>query len=106
MSSVASDRQLVEEFIIPKERGRAFPVRAGQVLRVIEIEGGQTVDFNAFVSPDYCERFSAAELDFSLASIRAKAIHSGQTPRTSDPCSPSSRTRSERTTSCSRGAAE
>lgn len=64
MSGVTSERKLAEEFIIPKERGHAFQLRTGQVLRVIEIEGGQTVDFNAFVSPDFRERFSAGRTRF------------------------------------------
>jgi uncharacterized protein len=64
MSGLGTAPKLVDTFIIPKETGRAFHVRAGQVLRVIEVEGGQTVDFNAFVSPDYRERFSAGRTRF------------------------------------------
>lgn len=56
--------ELLESFVIPKETGRAFEVRAGQVLRVIEVEGAQTVDFNAFVLPELKERFSAGRTRF------------------------------------------
>ena len=31
----------LQEFVIPKETGRAFVVEKGQVLRVIEVEGPQ-----------------------------------------------------------------
>jgi uncharacterized protein YcgI (DUF1989 family) len=55
---------LVESFVIPKETGKAFEVRAGQLLRVIEVEGAQTVDLNAFVLPDLKECFSAGRTRF------------------------------------------
>jgi len=42
---------------IPKETGRAFPVRAGQIVRVVCVEGGQTADFNAFSMADPSEHF-------------------------------------------------
>jgi uncharacterized protein YcgI (DUF1989 family) len=54
----------VDRFTIPKETGRAFEVRAGNVLRVIEAEGPQTCDFNAFVLPSLGERFSAGRTRF------------------------------------------
>ncbi len=56
--------QLADAFVIAKETGRAFEVEAGQLLRVIEIEGPQTVDFNAFVLPDLGEHFSAGRTRF------------------------------------------
>lgn len=56
--------KLVESFIVPKERGKGFEVRAGQLLRIIETEGCQTADFNAFVLPDLRERFSAGRTRF------------------------------------------
>src|SRR5262245_51129134 len=34
---------LRESFVIPKETGRAFELHPGEVLRVVEIEGAQTV---------------------------------------------------------------
>ncbi len=55
---------LRESFVIPKETGRAFEVRAGELLRVIEVDGAQTVDFNAFVLPDLGEHFSAGRTRF------------------------------------------
>ena len=55
---------LLDSFVIDKERGRAFELRAGQRLKVIEIEGPQTVDFNAFVLPGLREHFSAGRTRF------------------------------------------
>jgi uncharacterized protein YcgI (DUF1989 family) len=66
---------LREEFVIPKERGRAFEVYAGEVLRVIEVDGPQTCDFNAFVLPDFKEAFSAGRTRF----------FTGAHPRKGDP---------------------
>ncbi len=48
---IAEDRSLQklrQEFVIPKETGKAFIVKRGQILRVIDIEGPQVADFNAF----------------------------------------------------------
>ncbi len=56
--------ELAESFIVPKEKARAFPVYEGQVLRIIEVEGPQTADFNAYVLPDLSERFSAGRTRF------------------------------------------
>jgi uncharacterized protein YcgI (DUF1989 family) len=55
---------LSESFVIPKETGKAFQVHAGELLRVIEVEGAQTVDLNAFVLPDLKECFSAGRTRF------------------------------------------
>jgi uncharacterized protein YcgI (DUF1989 family) len=59
-----TEPRLLDSFKIPKERGRAFEVRPGQRLKVIEVEGPQTVDFNAFVLPDLREQFSAGRTRF------------------------------------------
>jgi len=53
-----------ESFVVPKETGKAFEVHAGQLLRVFEVEGAQTVDFNAFALPDFGEHFSAGRTRF------------------------------------------
>ena len=41
-------RELLQEFFIPKESGRAFVVEKGQILRIADFEGPQVADFNAF----------------------------------------------------------
>lgn len=43
--------------IVPAERGLAFPVRAGEILRITCHEGPQTCDFNAFALDDPTEHF-------------------------------------------------
>jgi uncharacterized protein len=50
---------LVRNLVVPQERGLTLTVRRGQLLSVIAAAGPQTCDFNAFVLPDYRERFSA-----------------------------------------------
>jgi len=53
----ASIRQLRRELVIPKETGKAFLLKRGQILRVIDIEGPQVADFNAFNREDPREMF-------------------------------------------------
>jgi uncharacterized protein YcgI (DUF1989 family) len=40
--------RLVRRLIIPRESGKGFIVRKGQILRVVAIDGQQVCDFNAF----------------------------------------------------------
>lgn len=49
--------KLVEEFIIPKAKGRAFIVKRGQIFRIICIEGPQCADLNIFNLYNPKERF-------------------------------------------------
>jgi uncharacterized protein len=60
-------RTRVEDFIVPVRSGRAWPVRAGQVCRIVAVEGPQVVDFNAWNLHNPRERFWAA---------RTKQLHS------------------------------
>lgn len=57
---MAEQKDILDEFVIPKKSGRAFEVRKGQILRVIAIEGPQVADLNAFNLHDFSERFSAS----------------------------------------------
>ena len=41
-------RSLVEQFVVPIRSGRAWPVLAGQICRVVVVEGAQVADFNAW----------------------------------------------------------
>ena len=43
-----SERETVLEWTLQPGTGKAFEVRAGQILRIEQIEGGQCVDFNCF----------------------------------------------------------
>lgn len=62
--TVSASTELLENFVIPKETGKAIEVHEGQTLRVIEEEGGQACDFNAWVLPDLREYFSAGRTRF------------------------------------------
>jgi uncharacterized protein len=53
-------RALVDRFIVPIRSGRAWPVRAGQVCRIVVIEAAQVADFNCWNLSNPRERFWAA----------------------------------------------
>lgn len=48
-------RKLVETIRLEPGTGKAIELRAGQILRIEQVEGGQCVDFNAFNLHDYKE---------------------------------------------------
>ena len=41
-------RSLVEQFVVPIRSGKAWPVMAGQLCRIVVVEGAQVADFNAW----------------------------------------------------------
>lgn len=53
-------RTRVESFVVPIRSGRAWPVRAGQLCRIVVIEGPQVADFNCWNLHNPRERFWAA----------------------------------------------
>jgi uncharacterized protein YcgI (DUF1989 family) len=53
-------RALVDRFVVPIRSGRAWPVLAGQLCRIVVIEGPQVADFNAWNLHNPRERFWAA----------------------------------------------
>ncbi len=54
-----------EDFVLEPVSARALPIRAGEVLRIIQEEdGGQCVDFNAYNLADYKEHFDAGRTRF------------------------------------------
>lgn len=53
-------RDLVEQFVVPIRSGRAWPVRAGQLCRIVTVEGPQVADFNVWNLNNPRERFWAA----------------------------------------------
>jgi len=59
--------QPADQFIVPIRSGMAWPVRAGQICRVVVVEGSQVADFNAWNLHNPRERFWAA---------RTKQLHS------------------------------
>lgn len=57
-------RKKIESFIIPKETGKAFYAHKGHILRIIEIDGPQTADFNCWNSDNLKEHYSAGRTRF------------------------------------------
>jgi uncharacterized protein YcgI (DUF1989 family) len=51
--------RLVRSLRLPREQGVAFDIKQGQILRIIEVEGPQVVDFEAFVLANPRERLCA-----------------------------------------------
>src|SRR5207245_10684262 len=41
-------RTLVERFVVPRRTGRAWPVRTGQIFRIVAVEGPQVADLNVW----------------------------------------------------------
>lgn len=60
LARLTDKRSLVDEFIIPIRSGRAWIVRAGQLCRIVVVEGAQVADFNAWNLHNPRERFWAA----------------------------------------------
>jgi len=60
-------RRLVDRLVVPKRSGKAWPVRAGQVCRVVLIEGPQVADLNLWNLHNPRERFWSG---------RTKQLHS------------------------------
>jgi uncharacterized protein YcgI (DUF1989 family) len=56
----APGRHKVVDHVVPKRSGWAWEVRAGQVCRLVAVEGPQVVDFNAWNLHNPRERFWAA----------------------------------------------
>jgi uncharacterized protein YcgI (DUF1989 family) len=53
-------RQRVESFVIPPRSGRAWEARAGQIVRIVAVEGPQVGDLNVWSLHNPRERFWAA----------------------------------------------
>ncbi|MDE2823550.1 MAG: DUF1989 domain-containing protein [Chloroflexota bacterium] len=53
-------RTPVERFVVPIRSGKAWPVLAGQICRIVVVEGAQVADFNAWNLNNPRERFWAA----------------------------------------------
>ena len=60
LASETAARTLVERFVVPIRSGRAWPVKAGQLFRIVAVEGPQVADFNAWNLENPRERFWAA----------------------------------------------
>jgi uncharacterized protein YcgI (DUF1989 family) len=60
VGAAAGPGSLVEQFVIPARSGRAWPVRAGQLCRIVIVEGPQVADFNCWNLHNPRERFWAS----------------------------------------------
>jgi len=60
LAGETGSRTLVDQFVVPMRSGRAWPVRAGHLFRIIAVEGPQVADFNAWSLGNPRERFWAA----------------------------------------------
>ena len=56
--------------VIPAKSGAALVVRAGETLRVTDLEGHQVADFICFNENDHAERFSTAKTRLNLFKTR------------------------------------
>ncbi|HUM14822.1 MAG TPA: DUF1989 domain-containing protein [Candidatus Nitrosotalea sp.] len=56
-------RRLVEQLVGPMRSGRAWPVRAGQLFRIVAVEGPRVADFNVWGLGNPRERFWAARTE-------------------------------------------
>jgi uncharacterized protein len=53
-------RTLVDRFVVPRRSGRAWPVRAGQLFRIVAVDGPQVADLNVWSLGNPRERFWAS----------------------------------------------
>ena len=60
LASETNERTPVDQFTVPIRSGKAWPVLAGQICRIVAIEGPQVADFNAWNRHNPRERFWAA----------------------------------------------
>jgi uncharacterized protein YcgI (DUF1989 family) len=60
MASETSGRRLVERFVVPMRSGRAWPVGAGQLFRIVAVDGPQVADLNVWSLANPRERFWAS----------------------------------------------
>ncbi|WP_158214045.1 DUF1989 domain-containing protein [Pusillimonas sp. T2] len=72
--------KLISEIVVPGGHARAFEVKKGQFLEVIDLEGGQVADFFAFNQHDHKERLSPPH---TLISLKSLAIRVGDELRSS-----------------------
>ena len=57
-----TERAAIFEWTMQPGTGKAVEVRAGQILRIAQVEGEQCVDFNCFNLHDHKERMSVGHM--------------------------------------------
>ena len=60
LAQETDSRELLEQYTVPPRSGKAWQVEAGQLCRIVVVEGPQVADFNAWNRHDPQERFWAA----------------------------------------------
>ncbi len=63
---------MISEVRIPGGHARAFEVKSGELLQIIDVEGQQVADFFAFNTQDHEERLSPPHTRTSLLSLSVK----------------------------------
>jgi len=66
----------IDEIRIPPMSARALRVGAGQIVRIIDVEGGQPGDFVAFKADDLSIKFSQARTRVENRTVRVTRGHS------------------------------
>jgi uncharacterized protein YcgI (DUF1989 family) len=59
-----------ETINVPASSARAFEVRSGSLVKIVDIEGQQVGDFVAFMLPDLKEKFSAGRTRIENSTLR------------------------------------
>jgi uncharacterized protein YcgI (DUF1989 family) len=60
IAAAVDRRRLVERVVVPPRTGYAWPVRAGQITRIVAVEGSQVADLNVWSLANPRERFWAS----------------------------------------------
>ena len=60
------------EILIPAKFAKAFEVKKGQLMAIIDVEGGQIGDFIAFNQENHNEKFSPSHTRLKLLSLKIK----------------------------------
>jgi uncharacterized protein YcgI (DUF1989 family) len=72
------------EYDVPARAGKAFRVAKGELIKVIDVKGGQAVDFFAFYAEDLKEYISAEHTRPSIGRLfpkgRRSFLHSTAPP--------------------------
>ena len=58
-ASITKQGRQVQKITVPPREGVALELKRGQLLKVIDLEGGHVTDLLAYRSNDYQERLSA-----------------------------------------------
>jgi len=64
--------KLIREILVPGRYAKAFEVKKGQLLQIIDVEGQQVADFFAFNTDNHTEKLSPPHTRTSLLSLSVK----------------------------------